>query len=905
MSHQKSSLSALAVLFISSAGVPVVTISIPAVAQSTPNLPLPKTVKDGTVVRINGSSSMMKINDALIKKFEAKFPKSDVKAAYNGTGAALKAVLEGKADLASIGRPLTDAEEAKGLVAVPIARNKIAMFVGKENPLKKSITIEQFAKIFRGQATDLSQLGVGKGKIRLVDRPETSDTRRAFQNYPVFKNAPLKAGANAVTVEEDQTDVVIKELGKDGIGYAIADQVVKNANVRVVPMHDVLPSDPRYPFSQPLMYVYKGEKPNSAVQAFLGYAKKSENQKAVEQARVATAVAPLNPPQNQNPTKTTTNRPNNESTNVANERGAVVNSTQSDNEFPWWILLLLPLLGGILWWVLRKFNDEPTTTVKAPVTPFTPVAAVKTPENRMVLTPRDAKNAYAYWEIPNTVQEDLRREGKRGLKLRLYDATNTDTDLHVPTLVHELNCIEREPDLHVPIPAANRDYFAEIGYHTSDDEWLKVASSPTVRVTNNVNEQTVETSAANTEQLQAASLWGNEEEMPQPTPASASTNNIDIGLAGAVGAAVSGATLFDIINKRQQKTEITSSSNTVNTVDSVDTANILDTVEIEDTFARNLDNGRVVLVQRTENKAYAYWEIPPARKADFIRLGGRKLALRLYDVTDAANITDASDVYLNDLKPVQQYECNQDNDLHIDIPANNRDYVAQVGYIRDDGSWLKVTTSEPVRLSSLALGIENSEPSKLNTNGFAGDNNNDTATVDTSRPANTVENPTKPTSNWIDRITKFGSAIAGGAVAVGSATQVHTLGNKNNQELPIHNGNGNGHRNSAKKQCQIILVPRNSEDAYAYWEVSEDYKQAAREQGGYQFMLRVHDSTNLDIDYQQPHATQEYACDEQEFDKHVRIPVSNHDYIAEVGYYTPDNRWIRIIRSFHVRVSAV
>jgi phosphate transport system substrate-binding protein len=86
--------------------------------------------------------------------------------------------------------------------------------------------------------------------------------------------------------------------------------------------------------------------------------------------------------------------------------------------------------------------------------------------------------------------------------------------------------------------------------------------------------------------------------------------------------------------------------------------------------------------------------------------------------------------------------------------------------------------------------------------------------------------------------------------------------------------------------------------------VSPDYKQAARDQGGRRFMLRVHDSTNLDIDYQQPHATQEYICNENDFDKHINIPVSNRDYIVEVGYYTPEKRWIRIIRSFHVRVPA-
>lgn len=946
MADKKGSLSALAVLLILSASVPVATttqISL-AVAQSSTKgtFPLPKTVKDGTVVRINGSSSMMKINDALAKNFKSQFPKTDVKTAYNGTDAALKAVLDGKADLASIGRPLTDAEKAKGLVAVPVARNKIATFVGKDNPLKASITINQFAEIFRSKATDLSQLKLGKGKIRLVDRPDTSDTRRAFQNYPVFKNAPLKAGANAVTVKEDSTAAVIKALGKDGIGYAIADQVVKNSNVRIVPMHNVLPTDPRYPFSQPLAYVYKGEKPTSAVQAFLGFATASQNQKVVEQARAATAVAPQNAPAPKE-TAATPNSNTNQDTTVANAPGAVTEPTpvSSDKDFLW-LLPLIGILGGGLWWLTRKPDSTPINTVApvAPVAPVTPVA--KLGESRMILTPRNTQSAYAFWEIPHDVQEDLRRQGRRGLKMRLYDVTNTDTDLHPATLVHELNCVEREPDLHVPIPAANRDYYAEIGYPTGDDGWYKVASSPQVRVAADMETPVVPT----TEQLQAAELWGNNNQN-DTVPEKA-----DNAVVGLTGAAASGVGLLSLLNiNRQSQTEIQKPSNAASAVNILDTVNTVEDTNSITNSTNNVDNGQVILVQRTKNEAYAYWEIPAERKADFIKLGGRKLGLRLYDVTDVVNNTDVADINLNGIEPVTQYECSSGNDLHIQIPETNRDYVAQLGYIRDDGDWLKVKTSEPVRISSLPPVFESDINDTSDTS--------EGAVVETSRRANTVENPTniisttsitpdksstgnivesptngtngtnaangtngtKTTLSWFDRAAQIGSAVAGaGAVAVGSVTKAFDTNNNKEtsyqkdtnatQETTDTNetsytfGNGNRRLTLAAKTCQIILVPRSSQNAYAYWEISPDYKQAARDQGGRRFMLRVHDSTNLDIDYQQPHATQEYVCGENDFDKHVNIPVSNRDYIAEVGYYTPENRWIRIIRSFHVRVPA-
>ena len=173
---------------------------------------------------------------------------------------------------------------------VPVARHKIAIFVGANNPFRGGLTGEQFASIFRGELTDWSQVGGSPAPIRLIDRPDTSDTRRALSRYPVFQVAPFQTGATAKKLESDSTDAVILQLGKNQISYAIADQVINNSAVRVLPMYGTLPSDPSYPFSQPLAYVYKGDTPSAAVQAFLGFATAPENQADLEIARVAAAT---------------------------------------------------------------------------------------------------------------------------------------------------------------------------------------------------------------------------------------------------------------------------------------------------------------------------------------------------------------------------------------------------------------------------------------------------------------------------------------------------------------------------------------------------------------------------------------------------------------------------------------
>ncbi|PAX55194.1 DUF4912 domain-containing protein [Brunnivagina elsteri] len=975
MSRKQSSLSAIAILFSLAAATPsVVSFTVsPVIAQSTSTnatFPLPKDVPNGTVVRVNGSSSMAKINEALAQKFKTQYKGTDVKVTYDGTNAALKGVLDGKSDLAGIGRPLTDGEKAKGLVATSVSRNKIAMFVGKDNPWKGGLTINQFAQMFRGEVTDWSKIGGKAGKIRVIDRPDGSDTRKAFQNYPVFKKAPFKAGNNAVRLKADSTDAVIKALGKDGIGYAIADQVVNNPNLRIVAMHNVAPTDTRYPFSQPLMYVYKGTKPSPAAQAFLGYATAGENQQVVEKARAeaaksnTTVVAPLNAPKqveannsaNSGNTGTSTSREQNSPGNVATAPNTIadpninpnINPSESENQLPWW-LLFIPLLGGLLWWVMKGLGS-PIAGV-APVAGAVAVAAVpsKTRDSRIILTPRNPNEGYAYWEIPEVVKEDLRRQGKRGMKLRLYDVTDVDgIDSHNQnqTLVGEYNCQERETDLNVGIPASNRDYVAEIGYENSDDTWLQVACSEKVHVpafldTGVDNSEISATSFVdeeiNEEQLQASSLWGDTDvatvrptSFIQTTPPSNINPNLDSNLdlnldpnpvssnlfsslagataagAAVVGGAIGGGYALNFFGKNR-KLEVGNQS---------------------------VDESKVILVPRSADSAYTYWELSDATQQELQNQGVKKLGLRLYDTTDI-------DLETQPAEAIKQYECGVDNDLHISIPACDkqsltprayRDYLVELGYIKNDGNWLPIAHSEPVQVSSSMTELSGSNPKsklsieavKVATNNLANNISNKTSDIgrDTmNAPVNLVDRTTRGFSGWMGEAAKtVGTKLAGGAAAVaGVGTVTHAFFDKKGlsrngatlEPLELLETKETLNPQTTKKQCQIILVPRNFQDAYAYWEVSEDYKQAARNQGGSKFALRVHDATNLDIDNQQPHATQEFFCDENTFDQHITIPLCNkqsltprayHDYIAEVGYYTSENRWVRIIRSFHVRI---
>jgi uncharacterized protein len=106
-------------------------------------------------------------------------------------------------------------------------------------------------------------------------------------------------------------------------------------------------------------------------------------------------------------------------------------------------------------------------------------------------------------------------------------------------------------------------------------------------------------------------------------------------------------------------------------------------------------------------------------------------------------------------------------------------------------------------------------------------------------------------------------------------------------------------------ECRIVLMPRDPQWAYAYWDVPNENRQYLREQGGQQLALRLYDVTDIDLGYQAPHSVQEYGCDELAKEWYMPIPISDRDYVAEIGYRTWDGRWLTLTRSAAVRIPPV
>ncbi|MEG5037845.1 MULTISPECIES: DUF4912 domain-containing protein [unclassified Microcoleus] len=106
-------------------------------------------------------------------------------------------------------------------------------------------------------------------------------------------------------------------------------------------------------------------------------------------------------------------------------------------------------------------------------------------------------------------------------------------------------------------------------------------------------------------------------------------------------------------------------------------------------------------------------------------------------------------------------------------------------------------------------------------------------------------------------------------------------------------------------ESRVVLMPRDPEWAYTYWDIPNDRKEELRRQGGQQLALRIYDVTDVNLDNQSPHSIQEYPCDELAREWYVPIPVSDRDYAIDIGYRCADGRWLVLARSAQVRVPPV
>ncbi len=957
---------------------------------SPPAFALPKAVPSGSTVRIDGSSSMAVINEALKQRYEQRFAGTRVELASGGTSAALKALLDGQIDLAAIGRSLTPEEQAQGLIQVPVRREKIAIIIGPNNPFRGNLSFEQFARIFRGEITNWSQVGGASRPIRFIDRPQSSDTRQAFRSYPVFKVAPFTTGATANPVAADGTAEVIQALGDDGVGYAIASQVLGQNSVQIVPMHQTLPDDRRYPFSQPLVYVYRGT-PSPAVAGFLGLVTSAPGQQAMAAARaqeaeeIATETAAEATP------------------------GASVPANAEPVAFsPDGQTLVIGSVDGIVqrWDLQGDPIGQPFKAQEGAVSSLAFSADGQTlatggndgmvqrwdlqgqPVGQPFKALETAIGSLAFSPDGQT----LATGGNDGM-VRLWDLQGQPVGQPFKGLAAAVGSLAFSPDGQTIVTGgADRTVqrwnlqgqpvaqaFPGDGAMAGASErgglswlwWLLL-----LPLLGFLLWRVLKGRRSATAQPEVAGQPTSDDlptDLPTASPAPATAANPTSGPSAANGAtSAAGAVTLAATSGTEaptrsagdypavygQATALANSGRYAEALASFDRAVELQPRDYRAWFIR----GNALMSLNRPQEALLSFERALEIKPDFAEawtaqgdtlagLGRREQALASFERAIELNAAQPVPLLVGAVagggaalamrawlgrgnvlvglgRPEEALaSLDQALELRPEEPqawfnrggvltSLGRSAEAQASFDRaaqlrsgdSRGAGFRQGATEPADLVEGTTEVAEAADLTEGTAQTAFDQTED-ATVAASGGAEPTElglNPVEAASSAAGAGATVWSAFSSGRAQSDVEAAKYDVGQGDRARAALASvDEGLADLPEGYGESRIVLLPRDPQWAYAYWDAPNEHKEALRLQGGVQLALRFYDVTDIDLNYQSSHSVQQYECEETARNWHLPVPVSDRDYVTEIGYVTGDGRWLLLARSAPTRIPPV
>lgn len=233
-------------------------------------------------VSTDGSTSMETVIEFLKEGFTEE--NKDVKVTYNPTGssAGIQAVSEGRCDIGLASRDLKDDEKAE-LTGTVVAIDGIAIIVNKENGVK-NLTLDQIAKIYKGEITNWKDVGGADAQIACIGREAGSGTRDGFESITETEDACK------YSQELTSTGDVIQTVANNpnAIGYASLASVkdtVKSVTVDGVAATTETIQSGEYKVQRNFVMVTKtGTELSKVAQAFFDFATSGEADSLIEEA---------------------------------------------------------------------------------------------------------------------------------------------------------------------------------------------------------------------------------------------------------------------------------------------------------------------------------------------------------------------------------------------------------------------------------------------------------------------------------------------------------------------------------------------------------------------------------------------------------------------------------------------
>ncbi|RLG70504.1 MAG: phosphate-binding protein [Methanobacteriota archaeon] len=176
-------------------------------------------------ITIKGSDTMVQMVSDLAEAFAEKNPGVKITVTGGGSGTGIAALLNKEVVMANASRKIKEKEleTAKNrgldLVEIVVARDAISVVVNPENPVDR-LTIDQIAKIYRGEITNWEQVGGKNQPITLYGRQSVSGTYHFFRKFVV--KGEYSPDMRNMEGNTQIRDAIIRDptgIGYIGIGY--------------------------------------------------------------------------------------------------------------------------------------------------------------------------------------------------------------------------------------------------------------------------------------------------------------------------------------------------------------------------------------------------------------------------------------------------------------------------------------------------------------------------------------------------------------------------------------------------------------------------------------------------------------------------------------------------------------
>jgi len=240
------------------------------------------------ILEIPGTGACEPLMIKLAAEFSAKHPDLKVVAPPSiGSGGGIKAVMNDKAVLARVARPLKQTEAEAGLRRIVFARDAVVFGVGEKVDVQ-GLASAQLADIFAGKIMTWQEVGGSNAPVRVVIRENGDACLKVLQkNMAEFRDIAFSKNAKLVFHDTEMVDLLDKY--KTAVGWLTASTMASSETaLRALEVDGIAPvsenvTSGKYKFAVEYGLVYKPDKVSDSARRFMDFIFSSSGKEVLEE----------------------------------------------------------------------------------------------------------------------------------------------------------------------------------------------------------------------------------------------------------------------------------------------------------------------------------------------------------------------------------------------------------------------------------------------------------------------------------------------------------------------------------------------------------------------------------------------------------------------------------------------